>query len=206
VTVTARVEVQQTVRSADPPRDVCVNTVHFNTEATPGTPDWQALSDNVSNAFFSGSSGFSPPFAHYQNRGGLTKCYDLADAKPRPIKAQTVHTPSTWETAQLAPREVACCLSFYSVRNVKSYRGRIFIGPFLSVDMSERVNTTLMLEILNLGKQLAHIATLGAISWAHAIHSPKLGGTNVATNYWVNDTWDTIRERLPKEATRQKFP
>lgn len=205
--VVARVEVETTVRSTDPPKDIVTNTLHFSTDGLPGPSDWQALADKVKNMMYSTVGyGSSIPWTAYGGRFGRVVAYDLADPRPRPEKGVSLYTPSSPESSALGPRAVSCCLSFYCQRNIKRQRGRIYIGPFTSGTDVEKPSNNTMTMIIDLAKGLSGFPLLSGMSWSHVLHSPTANNNLFVDHYWCNDVWDIIRSRLSKETTRKVFP
>jgi hypothetical protein len=199
----AHVEIRQTVRQSDNPRDFCVNNIYFSGGQST-TPAWQDLTDRVSAAFSVQAS--APTWGPWNGRGFQVKAYDLADIKPRPIKAMTTFTPGIWANGALAPRQLCIVLSYYADRNLPSTRGHIFLGPWeLGQTTQERVNSATMNQALDLGKKLYGLAALGSFAWLHSVHSQKKGTTLPTAHYYVNDVYDTQRRRVPKEASRVRY-
>jgi hypothetical protein len=191
------------------PQDVAINTV-YHTSATdfpfPGV-DWQNHADEVRDCF-AGAASSGAGFVYYKGRRITVKCYDMADPKPRPEKAVSIFTPLTvnWDTIpKLSPMQVALCLSFYADRNLKSQRGRIFIGPFAGFSASAGLilayapTTVIQDGVLALGHALFDV---GGANVSHVVYSPKHTNVHVITDYWVDDRWDTIRGRLTKPTGR----
>ena len=163
----ARVEVIQTVLPGDEPADQAINTLHFNS----GT-DWQALATYVMEAFSGQVFGPGGPFSQYVQRKMEVRTYDIADPKPRPVKASATFTPAPWTGDTLGPRLLACCLSFYATRNLPRIRGRIYIGPFVGTVCShEEIPAATMTNILALGETLHQ----GVAGWQHI----KIGRAHV---------------------------
>jgi hypothetical protein len=199
----ARVIVTTQPRSADPPKDFVDNTLHFQAAGTPAGTDWQSLADAVKAAMYK-TSGSGNPFVHYGGRAGTIKVYDLADPKPRPERGVSIYTPGSFEALALGPRCTALCLSFYSDRNLKHQRGRIYIGPFNASDQTEKPSTPLMTEIAHLGDALYAVsAAAGPAGWLHGVYSEVQALFYPANHYWCNDVWDVMRSRLPKELIRE---
>ena len=200
-----RSQVTVQVRSGDPLKDYTVNVVHhtIDTGIVWGDPDYQNHANQVRDAFVNGhaSDGF-PVFGVYTNRVVTVKVYALADAEPRPVKAISVHTPAVMESAQLGPRSIALCLSFYSDRNLPSTRGRIYIGPWLNSAMGEVPAVNFQQELLNLGHALFDV---GGENVSHTVWSPTHQSTSVVKHYWCNDVWDVVHSRLPKELHREQY-
>jgi hypothetical protein len=196
-----RAEITQQVRSTDVPTDYCMHVIYFHCTSTPATGDatWTTLASNIQTAFTSGITGFGGIFTFYGQRGITVKLYNMADAKPRPELGFAVHTPTTWESSPLAPREVALCMSFYSGRNLRTTRGRLYVGPFPASYLSERPSNAIMQNVVNLGQALKPISVNGSV-WS--IYSVKDNLLNPATDAWCNDVWDGMSTREGKESTR----
>lgn len=203
------------VRSADQPKDVVSHTVwhHHSDEAgSLGPFDPAGHATNVLTAFKRGSS--ANLFQTYLGRQITVRVYNMGDMKPRPVLAEAIWTPSSWETTPLAPRELAVPLRYYADRNLVGQRGRIFIGPWINTLVQELVNDTRnALSLLDLAVGLAAI---GGVQMSWCMHSAKQdlldvpaspGGTTPAayhdiTYAWVNDQWAHQSEREQAEITR----
>ncbi len=200
-----RAQVVQQVRQADPTRDNCVNDVYHTVDNTIvwGGPDFQNHANEIRDLFAGLATGSGSTFVMYGGRGLTVKVYDMADAKPRVPRAIATHTPTTWQTAQLGPRQMACCLSYYGNNpGIPSQRGRIYIGPFLQSDMFETVEAGYRANLLDLGHGLFDI---GGENVAHVVHSPTKNTDTVVQNYWVNDLWDNMSSREEREQARDKL-
>jgi hypothetical protein len=196
-------QVQTQIAASDPPKDWTVNVVHHtvDTGVIWGDPDYQNHANEVRDAFVNGhASDGLPQFDLYTNRLVTVKCYDHGDAKPRPVKATSIHTPAGYFTGGWGPRSIALCLSYYGDRNLPSKRGRIFIGPWGKTALDEQPATNYMQQLVNLGHALFDV---GGENVAHCVFSPTHGSVEVVQNYWCNDVWDVIHSRLPKETKRQ---
>jgi hypothetical protein len=197
------VEVTTQLLAGDPPKDWCVNHYSVNSGSTSVTlANWQALADAVKNWHFATTGTRTL----YYQCGGNVKVYDRADPKPRPEKGFSTYTPSTWQTATGMPPTVALCASFYSVRNLKRQRGRVYLPVNTNWNAGARPNT------LTMTNALAYITGLNAAlialvpSWGISVHSTIDNFDYVADHFWVNDTYDTQRRRGPKESTRVHSP
>lgn len=203
----AHVQVTRQVRQGDVPKDYTVNNLYFAAVGTVGSVDWQALTDHVSQAMFSKVGfGGSTPWTRYGGNGGTIKAYDLADPKPRPIKATTVYTPTSWDNSALGPRALALCLSYYMDRNLPHTRGRIYLGPFTQGEANELPQASLLASVMDLAKGISQIAGQGAVSWSHCYHSTVTGLTQAINHYWANDVWDIQHSREHSESVRVKYP
>lgn len=202
----ARVEVTTQVRSADVPKDLIVNTMHFQSgTSSPLISDYQELADKVKSVWTT-ASGFGGlyPWTRCAHRGVTVNVYDLTDPKPRPERGHSSYTPLSWETTALGPREVALCLSFYSDRNLKSQRGRIYLGPFLNSEMTEVPGDGVTGTLIDLAKGIDTMTTVA--NWRLEVYSPTHLQHHVVTNYWVNNVWDEVNGRDTKETIRLRYP
>lgn len=200
-----RSQIVQTVRQGDVARDYCVNDVYHlvGTGIIFGGADFQNHANQILTLFRGANTGSGTTFQLYATRGLLVKVYDMGDPTPRVPKATASHTPTTWQTAGLAPREIACCLSYYGTNpGIPSQRGRIYIGPFLATDMAETVGGTIQSQLVDLGHGLFDI---GGENVKHVVHSPTKKTDTTVVNYWCNDLWDVIRKREQKEQNRTRL-
>lgn len=196
-----RSQVVRQVRAADPPRDFCVNDV-YHTIASGGfnpATDYQNHANEIRDLFAGNDPGSGSGFGFYRGSNLTVKVYDMADPKPRAPRATSV-TGAVFSTAALAPRIIACCLSYRGGQNIPSHRGRIYIGPFLNAEMGENVPSEVFTGLLSLGHGLFDI---GGENVAHVVHSPTKNTDTVVQTYWVNDLWDVMHSREEKEASRQ---
>jgi hypothetical protein len=203
-----RFEIEQTVRVSDVPKDKVDATLYFDSGAVPmGIPDHNAWAAHIGHIWFGDTNTGTSPFTIFSGRDGKVITYDMADPKPRPERGVFVYTPGTHENGALGPRHVASCLSFYSGRNLPSYRGRVFIGPHLLGTLGETIPTSIRNQLMDLAQRLQGINASGStVTMQHFIYSEKMKLGHPVTNYWCNDVWDTQRRRLSKETLRVKFP
>ena len=199
-----RSQIVQIVRPSDPPRDYCVNAVYHTIAAGGFDPsvDYQNHANEMRDLFGGQATGSGSTFHIYLQRDLIVKVYDMADAKPRPIRATAIYTPAVHESAALGPREVSVCLSYYGTRNLPRERGRIFIGPIQLSNLAETVPSAIRDELVDLGHGLFDI---GGENVAHVVHSPTANTDTVVQNYWCNDLWDTMRSREEKEGARTRL-
>ncbi len=177
------------------PVDWFVNTVYFrdiNLDPTSGT-DYLNLAVGARDVFR----------ARAQAPAGLVvqaTAYNMDDPKPRPVKAFAPPLAMTNPNAgTMGVREVALCLSYYSERNLPRQRGRIFIGPFISGDMSLRPPIDRITALQSLATGLANV---GGVDVDWSLYSPTTGGLSKITNYWIDNEWDTMRSRGLRATTR----
>lgn len=176
--------------------DYVVNTFYLDTDlVVPGDEDPRQLAQDAAE-LWSTALLIPSPLTRIRCRA-----YDMADATPREVKGEHVLTRAP--NGVMAPREVACCLSYYADRNLPRQRGRIYIGPFNTGAMAMRPDAVIgSLQTLAEG-----ISGLGGanVQWVQHHASPIQGepGTfkNV-TDYWIDNEWDTVRSRGLKGTSR----
>lgn len=127
--------------------------------------------------------------------------YNATKAPPNyPLATATNGTGSSPTTV---PRELALCLSYYSVANRPSQRGRLYIPAGLIASSPglrpTGANITAALDFGTiLGKSLPANHT-----WAIWSRKHDTSSAAVITNTWVDDEWDVMRSRGLKSTTRQ---
>jgi hypothetical protein len=186
--------------AGDVPADFAINVVYHNNTDITGVLDvgWQSHADEIRDAF-TGADPDDPSFALYNSRVVEVKCYDLADAEPRPVRAHSIFNPGTPAAPdEIGPRQVALCLSYYAGRNLPATRGRIYVGPINAPPPVP--NTGVMNEVMALGNALFNIGGAN-VHWQQ--HSEKTGVSSTITDIWVDNRWDTQRRRLVKATARQ---
>ena len=159
---------------------------------------------------------------HFNNTGGVLTgedtdalCEDLADALvtycqgTREITVKAYDAQGTVPVfpvgsairnvgaapASLAPRELACCLSFYSGNNLPRRRGRLFLPAFLvagAVNHGVRPSGTLTAKV---GALAQILADLGGVDIDWSVFSRTDNSAHAVSNWWVDDEWDTVRSR-----------
>jgi hypothetical protein len=184
-----------TRRATDLARDHIVNTVYFDdfNVSIDGT-NWQAFANDVRERFRLRTSGIGYLY------GVETKCYDMADAEPRPVKATGAWVQGNQTSTGATPREVSLCLSYYSQRNIPRFRGRLFIGPWNFAE--ERPNVSAINSLVTLASDMAAIGGLD-VDWG--LWSPTRNEFSKITNGWVDNEWDTQRSRGLKATSRTPF-
>lgn len=103
-----------------------------------------------------------------------------------------------------APREVACCLSYFATRNLPRQRGRIYLCQAFngSVGIGGRPSSPTRAMALAVAQG---IADLGGVDVDWQVWSPTDHiGRNV-TWAWCDDEWDTIRSRGLDATTRDEL-
>jgi hypothetical protein len=104
------------------------------------------------------------------------------------------------------PAEVALCASFYSDRNVKRKRGRVYIGPFhtgaLQTEGGDGRPTNALR--LNLVEAIAWLA-LSSTDTPLMVLSRVDGVARQVSGGWVDNAFDTQRRRGIKASMRETF-
>jgi hypothetical protein len=190
-------------------RDQVVNTFHFHC-ATLDDAAVTALTAKIVNFYNTGhassttvASLISPAIARTPTATQI-KYYDLGDGKPRQVHADTFFLGSAGSTTGM-PNEVAACLSYYSNRNVRRQRGRIFIGPLGTGvngwnDRDSYIVVSNRQVITSAAEALAENVSDGRV-WG--VYSPTAQLLYYPmTNGWVDETFDTIRKRGVRPTAR----
>jgi hypothetical protein len=196
----AHVEVTTQLVAADPPRDWSVNNLSFNTGGVSiSAANWQALTDAIKAVWFA-TTGAG---LYYGTNGGKVVAYDRADPLPRPEKAASLYTPGSWMSNAMGPRQDAICASFYSSRNLKNTRGRIYLPYTTALGAPvERITPSVRTNVVTFVKAIATACLALTPAWQLTVHSKVTGLDNPVTNIWCNDVPDTQRRRAPKESAR----
>jgi len=195
-----RVEITTQLLSADPPRDWCTNTLSFNTASSSvSAAQYQALTDAIKGVWFatSGTGVF------YGSNGGKVIAYNRADPLPRVERGVSLYTPGTWQSSQSNPRQLCTCVSFYSFRNLKRQRGRIYLAWNNNYSPSgERLTSPYRTSAVNTIKNIYSACAALTPVWLLTVHSDVVDTDFPVDHAWCNDIPDTQRRRSPKEAAR----
>lgn len=181
------------------PRDSMVVTTHFERIGVPGGPDidWAAIAKSITDVFRVGWTSSTCEM--------ITKLYDLGDTPPRPVKATDVQNAGLHPLSGI-PREIAVCLSFYGTRNLPHQRGRIYLplSPAIGAgSLGPRPSSIFRDKALGLATVANQsLPDVGGIDVKHGIWSPTTQTFKQATDYWVDDEWDTVRRRGLRATTR----
>lgn len=141
----------------------------------------------------------------WQIRGAVgirVKLYDIQGTKPVYPAAEKKNaawgaTPPTSNTI----REAALCLSFYSQNNVKRRRGRLYIPLTLfGSTVDTFASAAYMTKVMALGPIFA---SLGGADVDWIVWSKLDNAAHQIDHYWCDNSWDTVRSRGIKAATRQ---
>jgi hypothetical protein len=122
------------------------------------------------------------------------KSYDVEEAKPRYPKATEVRSSTIIRNSPI-PREVALCLSFYADHPSGRRRGRLYVPASLWTPTGA-IGVRPTTGDRDTVKQLVPIFTgLGGINVDWGIWSERDHAFHKATDYWIDDEWDTQRRR-----------
>jgi hypothetical protein len=140
---------------------------------------------------------------YYGDMGGTVIAYNRADALPRPERAAISYTPGSWQAGVPGPRQLSICASFYSDRNLKRQRGRIYLplSGLMSIP-NEKPSSANLDRVNALMVAINDAAVALSPSWSHTVHSTVDNVDRVVTNYWCNDVWDIQRRRAQRESAR----
>jgi hypothetical protein len=146
-------------------------------------------------------------FLGYAGATIYVKAYDLADVKPRPVKASVTYTPtSANDPTSMGVNEACVPLRFYSGRNVKTQRGRIYVGGWSTSAMKRTVQSAQQQQVFNLGQNLAKIAGFATdfvgVGGIWCLWARKANLFWPVTNFWVNDQWAHMESREHIETNR----
>ena len=170
------------------PRDRMVITPHFNDQGV-GT-DPQELCEDLAAAL--------SPWCN-DLREITVKAYDAQGTPPVYPVGDAIINADTYP-ASGAPREIALCLSFYSERNTKRNRGRLYI-PWCVLSAGAGVRPTEANRI-KVGTLATILSDLGGVDVDWCVYSRLDDAARPVTNWWVDDEWDTIRSRGLRPTTR----
>lgn len=203
----ARAEIITHPRPTDPPKDYTSNVLYFFADGTIGDANYQNLAEAVSNLWHI-DGGLTTTWGPFANRSHEVRVYSMADALPRPIRGQKTYTAQFPQTGNINPRQIALVLSYYGDRNLPRTRGRIYIGPWdtLEGNIDERPHDNHLAITIDLGHKLQAVNGSTTEGWQHCVYSKHTPTSELAVaHYWVNDVWDTQRRRSPKETKRVHY-
>jgi hypothetical protein len=179
------------------PRDRFVITPHFNVGQTFEAADADALAEDLATGLATWMTN-----AATANREITVTAYDAQGTKPvlpigSAVRNAGVNPASTW------PREIACCLSYYSGRNSPRYRGRIYV-PIVAalpgnVTLGVRPST---LARDNVAALVPLLTGLGGTNVDWVVYSRVDDTARPVTNWWVDDEWDVQRRRGLRSTAR----
>lgn len=174
------------------PRDYLTITPHFNDQGVGSDP--QGLCDDLAAAL--------DGFAGTGNREIRVTAYDAQGTKPvYPEARAVINTGSAPASGSM--RELAICLSFYSVRNVPRQRGRLYIPHVVCAAVSSTVAVRPSdPQRTNVGSLAQVFSDLGGVDVDWCVWSRTNAIAYPITNWWVDDEWDVIRSRGLRSTTR----
>lgn len=171
------------------PRDRAVITPHFQTAAV--LTDADELCTDLATALRTWCG---------TTREVTVKAYDAQGTAPVfPIGSHTVDVGET--PVSIVPREVACCLSFYSGQNVPRKRGRLYMPLFVLAAASAGLRPSSG-QRTKIGDVATILADLGGVDVDWVVYSRANDSALPVSNWWVDDEWDTIRSRGLRATTR----
>lgn len=173
-------------------RDAMVITPHFNDGGVGSDP--QGLCDDLAAAM---NNWCLNPNVHQIT----VKAYDAQGSAPvYPAGEATLNVGGA--PASALPREVALCLSFFSERNVKRQRGRVYAPvPLMAVAAGVGVRPVSG-QRDKVGTLATIFSDLGGVDVDWCVWSPTDGVARPVTDWWVDDEWDTVRSRGLRATTR----
>lgn len=190
-------------KSTEPVRHWITNTIYLDVgfdlslpDESPFNPDAQQLAVDAAQLW-----GTYRPLPEGWNRV-TCKVYNMADPKPRRPIGEATFDSGAFTASAAGPREVCLCLSFSTDANRPRERGRVYVGPWQTGQLTER-------------PQSAHRDALGALSqgiqdlgganvdWqVWSARTPPAGEAHKVDKWWVDDEWDTQRRRGLDPTTR----
>lgn len=127
------------------------------------------------------------------------RVYDLGDAAPRypRIRERTLANLS----ASALPSEVCATLSFVASENQPRSRGRIYLGPLGTSQVTTANGRAVINSSLRIGAMGAALRLMQKPSFSWSVYSRADGMTKEITGAWMDNAWDTQRRRgeLPTE-------
>lgn len=173
----------------DLPRDQIIITPHFDDHGVGSDP--QGLAEDLANGYASWMLGGKHVTCKMYVATGAPPHYPVAEAEVNP----------GGQANSACPREVACCLSFYSERNVPRRRGRLYMpcAALGSPAATLRPPGTLMTQV---GQFATVLKDLGGPDVDWVVWSRKDQQARPVTNWYVDDEWDTVRSRGLRPTTR----
>ncbi len=187
------------------PRDVFVNTFHFNLPLPPLAADYAAIEQQLENFYNVPGAPGRQAVAGWIGAGVSrsanavkVKMYNLSDLRPRPIVNDDTWTlgPAGNQLGDF-PSEVAVTVSYFAGVNAPRRRGRIYLGPLIddsgTLQPNVRVATTMRLDLAASAAKLRDESTTGGTFWS--VYSLADGIARPVTGGWVDNEFDTQRRR-----------
>lgn len=171
-------------------RDRLMINPHFNDGGVGSDP--QGLCEDLALELFNWASG------HHEV---TVKAYDAQGAVPVFPQGDAVQGNGLYPESG-SPREVAVCLSYFSQRNRKRYRGRLYL-PFVVMGYTSPNAARPPLGVRTKAMDVAPIlAGLGGPDVDWCVYSRVDDVARPVSNFWVDDEWDTVRSRGLRSTTR----
>lgn len=168
------------------PRDRIMINPHFeNTGGVLTDSDADQLCEDLADALVAWTSG---------TREITVKSYDAQGTAPVFPNGSAIRNVGLFPASQ-QPRELACCLSYYSGNNVPRRRGRLYIPcPFImgGAGVSVRPTTPVMQKSADLA---AIFGDLGGVDVDWVVYSRVDDDARPVSHWWVDNEWDVIRSR-----------
>nr|CRY96799.1 hypothetical protein [uncultured prokaryote] len=198
------------------PRDVTVNTFHF--DGDPGGGDTAQIASNLISFYndvvlTNRVAYFLSTIVSRATNGCRIEQYDMTDPEPRVPIATTVFTLGAAGATASFPSEVALCTSFYAAPASGSpqarRRGRIFLGPLgyiggdTTTSVPNRPVSATRATIVASTQQLQEDSVASSTPWCvysrvDNVIRPIVGG-------WVDNEYDTQRRRQPGVTIRDAW-
>lgn len=172
------------------PRDAFTITPHFNDQGV-GT-DPQSLCEDLAEAIH----GWVGPLQQVQ-----VKAYDAQGTKPVYPQGDATEVLGNFGVSTM-PRELALCLSFFSVRNIPRQRGRLYIpATFLNASAGISPVSTQQDRVASL---VPIFTALGGVDVDWCVYSRTNNAAYPVTDWWIDNEWDTVRSRGLRASSRQQ--
>jgi len=174
------------------PRDQLVMTPHFDIKG-PGAPNPDQLCEDL-------ATGISGWLVTANTRQVTVKAYDAQGSPPVFPVGEAIRNVGLAPSSN-SPREVACCLSFFSERNIPRRRGRLYVPYVLTTTSSPpaRPSPVTRQKIADL---VPILTGLGGIDVDWSVYSRVDNTARPVTNWYVDDEWDIVRSRGMRPTTR----
>ncbi len=174
------------------PRDRAVITPHFNnTQTTFLDEDVDSLCEDLATALV----GYFNEAREIRVTG-----YDAQGTPPVFPQGQAVRNVGLAPESQ-KPREIAVCLSFYAGVNRPKRRGRLYI-PWFATNQGVGSPRPTVANRQKVADLVPILADLGGANVDWGVYSRTDDAFFKATNWWVDDEWDTMRSRGLRPAAR----
>jgi hypothetical protein len=178
------------------PRDAVMINPHFRFTVQP--TDWTTVATAYMNAvrgWIGGSFTNQMQLKIYHD-----KRWEKGQVNP-PVFTRQTNTGDITTTSGM-PREVALCLSFYSVNNTRRWRGRVYVPMFLLASGAQIGARPTSIQRDKLGALATIFAAVDGANGQWCVYSPTDDQNYPVTDWWCDDEWDTQRRRGLRSTTR----